>query len=66
VLARDRNTAIYPSDRVALIAGKHRSHIEPSLLRHSAMSGTLCNRLQNSGKLTNQVGCQAAALLMLI
>ncbi len=35
VLARDKNTAFYPSDRVAFIAGKHRSHIKPSLLRDS-------------------------------
>jgi hypothetical protein len=28
VLARDKNNTIYPSDRVALIAGKHRSHIK--------------------------------------
>ncbi len=27
VLARDKNSAVYPSDRVAFIAGKHRSHM---------------------------------------
>ncbi|WP_206335689.1 hypothetical protein [Pseudomonas viridiflava] len=39
VLARDKNTAVYLSNRVEFIAGKHRSHMEPSSLRDSVASG---------------------------
>ncbi len=41
VLARDEGTAFYPSDRVAFIAGKHRSHMKPSLPRSCGASWRL-------------------------